>query len=103
MDLFLGDIISEDEKSTLPVWDFPVNDKYTKLWKKMKEFQIPQSFDEALERVRSSPSQSEGFALLGDNANDDNDSDNDDDCRGRLGYQIPGADLLRPPNGWRRD
>ena len=65
-DLSLDDSISEYERSKLAVWDYPVTDKYTKMWKGMQEINLPLTFEEALERVRSSPSQSEGFALIGE-------------------------------------
>nr|AHN49641.1 ionotropic glutamate receptor 25a [Caligus rogercresseyi] len=65
-DMSLNDSLSELEKSKLAVWDYPVSDKYTKMWQSMKEANLPQTFTEALERVRSSPSSSEGFAFLGD-------------------------------------
>ncbi len=61
----LNDSMSEYERSNLAVWDYPVSDKYTKMWQSMKEAELPASFEIALERVRASPSSSEGFALLG--------------------------------------
>jgi len=61
----LNDSMSDYERSKLAVWDYPVSDRYTKMWQSMQEAQLPQSFDEALERVRASPSSSEGFAFLG--------------------------------------
>merc|ERR1712088_556554 len=42
------------------------SDKYTKIWQSMKEAELPSTFEVALERVRASPSSSEGFAFLGD-------------------------------------
>ena len=68
-DISLDDTINEFERSKLAVWDYPVTDKYTKIWRGMQEANLPQSFEEALERVRHSPSQSSGFAFIG---NDDN-------------------------------
>ncbi|CAB4065384.1 GRIN [Lepeophtheirus salmonis] len=65
-DMSLNDSLSELEKSKLAVWDYPVSDKYTKMWQSMKEAKLPQTFEEALERVRQSPTSSEGFAFLGD-------------------------------------
>ena len=76
----LDDSLSERERSKLAVWDYPVSDKYTKIWSSMQvtdsqtsgmEYNItqdaglPATFEEALERVRGSPSSSEGFAFLG--------------------------------------
>ena len=37
----------------------------SQIWQRMQQAGLPQSFDEALERVRASPSSSEGFAFLG--------------------------------------
>ena len=48
------------------MWDYPVTDKYTKIWDGMREASLPVNFEEALERVRHSPSQSAGFALIAD-------------------------------------
>ena len=58
--------ISEYERSKLAVWDYPVSDKYTKIWHKMKETVWPVSMEEALIQVRESPTQSSGFALIAD-------------------------------------
>ena len=65
-DLSLDDTISEYERAKLAVWDYPVTDKYTKIWDTMNEAELPSTFEEALERVRHSPSQSAGFALIAD-------------------------------------
>ena len=61
----LNDSLSDLERSKLAVWDYPVSDKYTKMWQSMKEAELPMTFADALKRVRESPSQSEGFAFLG--------------------------------------
>ena len=65
-DLSLEDSSSKYEREKLAVWDYPVTDKYTRIWDGMKEATLPQTFEEALERVRHSPSQSTGFALIGE-------------------------------------
>jgi len=65
-DMSLNDSLSELERSKLAVWDYPVSDKYTKIWQSMQEAKLPVSDEEAYARVRSSPSSSEGFAFLGD-------------------------------------
>ncbi len=61
----LNDSLSKVDRAKLAVWDYPVSDKYTKIWQSMKEGGFPQTFDEALARVRASPSSSEGFAYIG--------------------------------------
>ncbi|CAH0399704.1 unnamed protein product [Chilo suppressalis] len=58
--------LSDVERAKLAVWDYPVSDKYSKMWQAMKEAGLPNSIEEALERVRASKSSSEGFAWLGD-------------------------------------
>ena len=65
-DMSLNDSMSNVERAKLAVWDYPVSDKYTKMWQSMKEAGLPKDFDSALERVRASKSYSEGFAYLGE-------------------------------------
>ncbi|BES98926.1 glutamate receptor [Nesidiocoris tenuis] len=65
-DMSLNDSLSEVERAKLAVWDYPVSDKYTKMWQAMKEATLPATIEEALERVRKSLTTSEGFAFLGD-------------------------------------
>ncbi|XP_008183092.2 ionotropic receptor 25a [Acyrthosiphon pisum] len=65
-DMSLNDSLSEVERAKLAVWDYPVSDKYTKMWQAMKEAKLPNTLEEAIERVQSSKSSSEGFAYLGD-------------------------------------
>ncbi|KAL0269510.1 UNVERIFIED_CONTAM: hypothetical protein PYX00_007214 [Menopon gallinae] len=65
-DMSLNDSLSDVERAKLAVWDYPVSDKYTKMWQAMKEARLPHTLEEALERVRNSTSSSEGFAYLGD-------------------------------------
>lgn len=62
----LNDSLTDVERSKLAVWDYPVSDKYTKMWQAMKEAGLPNSMEEALARVRASKSSSVGFAFLGD-------------------------------------
>ena len=61
----LDDSLTIYERSKLAVWDYPVSDTYTKMWQAMKEAGLPSSFEEGVERVRASPSSSEGYAFLG--------------------------------------
>ncbi|KAF2353180.1 Receptor ligand binding region [Trinorchestia longiramus] len=65
-DMSLNDSMSNVERAKLAVWDYPVSDKYTKMWQSMQEAGLPSDFDSALARVRASKSSSEGFAYLGD-------------------------------------
>jgi ionotropic glutamate receptor len=61
----LNDSLSDVERAKLAVWDYPVSDKYTKIWQAMKEAKFPNTLEEAVERVRQSKSSSEGFAYVG--------------------------------------
>ncbi|CAH1134853.1 unnamed protein product [Ceutorhynchus assimilis] len=65
-DMSLNDSLSDVERAKLAVWDYPVSDKYTKMWQAMKEAGLPDSQDDAIKKVRESKSSSEGFAYLGD-------------------------------------
>ncbi|CAH0553818.1 unnamed protein product [Brassicogethes aeneus] len=65
-DMSLNDSLSDVERAKLAVWDYPVSDKYTKMWQAMKEAGLPNTLKDAVERVRASRSSSEGFAFLGD-------------------------------------
>lgn len=61
----LNDSLNEVERAKLAVWDYPVSDKYTKMWQAMKEAHLPNTIEEALKRVRDSKTSSDGFAYLG--------------------------------------
>lgn len=60
----LNDSLTDVERSKLAVWDYPVSDKYTKMWQAMKEAGLPNTLEEAVERVRSSKSSSEGTLTI---------------------------------------
>lgn len=60
----LNDSLSPVERSKLAVWDYPVSDKYTKMWQAMQEAGLPNSLDEAVERVRNSTSATGIISLL---------------------------------------
>lgn len=64
-DLSLNDSLTPLERSKLAVWDYPVSDKYTKMWQAMQEAQLPSNLNEAVARVRNSTTAT-GFAFLGD-------------------------------------
>jgi len=65
-DLSMDDSMSEVERAKLAVWDYPVSDKYTKMWQTMKESGLPRTYEDALEQVKASPSNQEGYAFIGD-------------------------------------
>lgn len=64
-EISLNDSLSPVERSKLAVWDYPVSDKYTKIWQAMQEAGLPNTLEEAVQRVRNSTSSS-GFAFVGD-------------------------------------
>ncbi|XP_023215760.1 ionotropic receptor 25a-like [Centruroides sculpturatus] len=61
----LDDTLNETQRAKLAVWDYPVSDKYTKIWWTMKESNMPQSFEEGVQRVKNSNS-TNGFAFIAD-------------------------------------
>ncbi|CAG0883411.1 unnamed protein product [Cyprideis torosa] len=63
-EMSLNDSMDPVERAKLAVWDYPVSDKYTKIWQSMQETGLPNSFEKALDQVRASPSSTEGFAYI---------------------------------------
>ncbi|KAH7676143.1 CRE-GLR-7 protein [Aphelenchoides avenae] len=61
----LNESMSLRERSRLAIWDYPVADKYTNMWRFMQESKLPNSIDEAIQRVLDSPD-GKGFAFIGD-------------------------------------
>ncbi|XP_031786896.1 ionotropic receptor 25a isoform X2 [Nasonia vitripennis] len=63
-DMSLNDSLSDVERAKLAVWDYPVSDKYTKMFQTMQDAGFPNDMDEALRRVREGkPTE---FAFIGD-------------------------------------
>lgn len=62
----LDDTLSDEDRAKLAVWDYPVSDKYTKIWWTMKEAMMPEEFDEGVRRVKASKGSQEGFAFIAD-------------------------------------
>ena len=56
----LDDTLDPIERAKLAVWDYPVSNKYTKLWETMKLSGFPNSLDEALTSVKNGT-----FAYIG--------------------------------------
>lgn len=50
-EMSLNDSLSPVERSKLAVWDYPVSDKYTKIWQAMQEAGIQSSLEKAVARV----------------------------------------------------
>lgn len=64
-DMSLNDSLSDDERAKLAVWDYPVSDKYTKIWSQIIEAGMPTTFAEGIERVKRSDPAGESFAFIG--------------------------------------
>ncbi|KAG8201467.1 hypothetical protein JTE90_024336 [Oedothorax gibbosus] len=62
----LDDSLNETERAKLAVWDYPVSDKYTKIWWTMLETAMPDSFEDGIKRVLDSSGSQEGFAFIAD-------------------------------------
>nr|ARN17848.1 ionotropic receptor 2 [Cephus cinctus] len=65
-DMSLNDSLSDVERAKLAVWDYPVSDKYTKMFQAMKEAGFPTDMEDALSRVRRSKNSNDEFAFIGD-------------------------------------
>lgn len=63
----LNDSLTEVERAKLAVWDYPVSDKYTKMFQAMKEAVFPTTVEEVLTRIRrEGPYTNNEFAYIGD-------------------------------------
>ena len=58
--------LREADRIDINVWDYPVSNKYTEIWLNMKDAGMPETFEDALVRVRDESGS--GFALLGPHA-----------------------------------
>lgn len=67
-EMTMNDSMSVAERRKLVVWEYPLGNKYTKIWQHIQRTEAPRSLGEAIERVRNSTATS-GFAYLGDAAN----------------------------------
>ena len=61
----LNDSLKDDERAKLAVWDYPVSDKYTKIWAQIQEADPPKTWDEGVKKVKDSQKPNEGFAFIG--------------------------------------
>lgn len=62
----LNDSLSDEERAKLAVWDYPVSDKYTKIWSQILEAKMPQSWSEGMRRVKNEDNSNEQFAFISD-------------------------------------
>ncbi|XP_074095808.1 ionotropic receptor 25a [Cotesia typhae] len=67
-DMSLNDSLSEIERAKLAVWDYPVSDKYTKMFNQMIVAGFPKTKEEAINRVRKQVDEYNNteFAFIGD-------------------------------------
>ncbi|KAB0800767.1 hypothetical protein PPYR_06506 [Photinus pyralis] len=65
-DMSLNDSLSDLERAQLAVWDYPVSDRYTKMWQTMRDSGLLNTLEEAVAKVRTSRTQNEGYAFIGD-------------------------------------
>jgi ionotropic glutamate receptor len=61
----LNDSLNENERAKLAVWDYPVSDKYTKIWAQIQEAKQPETWVQGVEKVKMSSKPNEGFAFIG--------------------------------------
>ncbi|KAI6199349.1 Protein CBR-GLR-7 [Aphelenchoides besseyi] len=59
----LNESMSSAERAKLAVWDYPVSDKYTNMWRFMQESELPVNTESAIARVLE---KSNGYAFIGD-------------------------------------
>ncbi|KAL3863831.1 hypothetical protein ACJMK2_005559 [Sinanodonta woodiana] len=57
----LNDSLDPIQRAQLAVWDYPVSDKFEKLWEAMNRSEIPNTYEEAISRVMTGK-----FAFIGD-------------------------------------
>lgn len=64
-DMSLNSSLSEEERSKFAVWDYPISDKYTKIWTQIQQVGLPVDIEAGIKRVKNS-NLDDGFALLAD-------------------------------------
>ncbi|KAK6763794.1 hypothetical protein RB195_024212 [Necator americanus] len=62
-EMSLNESMSLRDRARLAVWDYPVSDKFTNMWRYMQESTLPENMDAAVQRVLTSE---QGFAFIGD-------------------------------------
>eukprot|EP00081_Caenorhabditis_elegans_P011196 NP_001337311.1 GLutamate Receptor family (AMPA) [Caenorhabditis elegans] len=62
-EMSLNESMSPRDRAKLAVWDYPVSDKFTNMWRYMQESKLPVNMDTAVDRVLNSV---DGFAFIGD-------------------------------------
>ncbi|CAB3400516.1 unnamed protein product [Caenorhabditis bovis] len=62
-EMSLNESMSPRDRARLAVWDYPVSDKFTNMWRYMQQLKLPENMEAAIERVLNSH---DGFAFIGD-------------------------------------
>ncbi|CAJ0583945.1 unnamed protein product, partial [Mesorhabditis spiculigera] len=62
-EMSLNESMSPEDRAKLAVWDYPVSDKFTNMWRYMLESKLPDNMSVAIDRVLNSL---DGFAFIGD-------------------------------------
>uniref|UniRef100_A0A0N4ZCL6 PBPe domain-containing protein n=1 Tax=Parastrongyloides trichosuri TaxID=131310 RepID=A0A0N4ZCL6_PARTI len=62
-EISLNESMNSMDKAKLAVWDYPVSEKFSNLWRIMQQSKLPDSTKEAINRVLTSEN---GFAFIGD-------------------------------------
>lgn len=63
-EMSLNESLTHVERSKLAVWDYPVSDKYTKMWQAMQESGLAENIEEATKRVLNTTNNH--YAFIGD-------------------------------------
>lgn len=59
-EMSLNDSLTQIEKTKMAIWEYPVYDKYTKIWRSIKKTGMPKNLEQAIYRIRNG-----SFALMG--------------------------------------
>ena len=54
--MFMNDSITDKEQAEMAIWDYPIDDKYIQMYKQMQNIEMSKTLEDAVERVRRSPS-----------------------------------------------
>ena len=55
-DMSLNVSLSKLDRAKFAVWDYPLSNKYTKIWKSMQDTGFPPTIEDAVQRIRNSTS-----------------------------------------------
>jgi ionotropic glutamate receptor len=65
-EMSLNDSMDAKERAKLAVWDYPVSDKFTNMWRSMTDSELPETTEKGIQRVLNASDDPEtGFAFIG--------------------------------------